>query len=284
LFTPPRFDVYRAVSEQIREIFLQYTPLVEPLSLDEAYLDVTDNLRGLPTATATAKEIRARIFEATGLNASAGISYNKFLAKQASDHRKPNGQFTIPPEAGADFVAPLPVGKFHGIGPVTAEKMKSLGIHTGVDLRAQSMGFLQQHFGKSGSWYYAISRGEDDRTVEPDRVRKSSGAETTFHEDLTDHAAIESGVTEMADDVWHWCEKTGIYGRTVTVKIKYADFQQVTRSRSFSVPVTTQASLRQASIDLTRGVYPLRTGIRLVGVTVSNLDDVSAPVKQLALV
>src|SRR5262245_17627225 len=174
IFAPPRFDVYRAVSQQIREIFHDYTPLVEPLSLDEAYLDVTENLRGLPTAYATAKEIRKRIFEATGLTASAGVSYNKFLAKQASDQKKPNGQFAILPEEGADFVAKLPVAKFHGIGPKTAERMKALNILTGADLRACSMAFLHQHFGKSGAWYYHISRGEDDREVEPNRERKSS--------------------------------------------------------------------------------------------------------------
>jgi len=284
IFVPPRFDVYRAVSEQIREIFLEYTPLVEPLSLDEAYLDVTDNLRGIPTATATAREIRARILEKTGLTASAGISYNKFLAKQASDHRKPNGQFTICPEDGAAFVADLPVKKFHGIGPVTAEKMNSLGIHTGADLRAQSMGFLHQHFGKSGAWYYEISRGEDDRPVEPDRVRKSSGAETTFLEDLTAPKDIEAGVTEMADEVWKWCEKTGISGRTVTIKVKYADFQQITRSRSFTARISSQALLRQASVDLTKNLYPLRAGIRLLGVTLSNLDEAENAPQQLELV
>lgn len=159
IFVPPRFDVYKAVSDDIREIFLDYTPLVEPLSLDEAYLDVTENLRGIPTASATAKEIRARIFAKTGLTASAGVSYNKFLAKLASDHNKPNGQFVILPEDGAGFIETLPVAKFHGIGPVTAEKMKSLGIHTGADLREKSLSYLRQHFGKGGDWYYEISRG-----------------------------------------------------------------------------------------------------------------------------
>lgn len=272
VFAPPRFDVYRAVSMQIREIFYDYTPLVEPLSLDEAYLDVTANLKGLPTATATAREIRERIFAATGLTASAGISYNKFLAKLASDHRKPNGQFTVTPEEGAAFVAPLPVARFHGIGPVTAEKMRSLGIETGADLRAKSQAFLQQHFGKSGAWYYAICRGEDDREVEPDRARKSSGSETTFREDYTDPPRVEAGVLEMADDVWHWCEKTGVYGRTVTVKVKYADFHQITRSRSFAAPVHSREQLHEASLELLRSVYPLVIGVRLVGVTLSNFD------------
>ena len=173
VFVPPRFDVYRAVSREIHAIFADYTPMIEPLSLDEAYLDVTDNLRGIPTASATASEIRARIFEKTGLTASAGISYNKFLAKLASDHRKPNGQFVVTPGMAAAFVETLPIGKFHGVGPVTAEKMNRLGILTGADLRKQSLAFLQQHFGKSGPWYHAIANGEDDRPVAAATSRRS---------------------------------------------------------------------------------------------------------------
>ena len=176
VFVKPRFEVYKEVSRQIREIFLDYTPLVEPLSLDEAYLDVTTNLKGMPLASEIAREIRARIFERTGLTASAGISYNKFLAKLASDHRKPNGQTVIPPEKGPAFVEGLPVAKFHGVGPKTAEKMNRLGIHNGVDLKAQSIEFLEEYFGKAGSYYYAIARGQDDRRVVPNRPRKSVGA------------------------------------------------------------------------------------------------------------
>src|ERR1700733_7465182 len=188
VFVPPRFDVYRAVSRQIHAIFEDYTPLIEPLSLDEAYLDVTQNRRGLPTASATAKEIRARILEDTGLTASAGISYNKFLAKLASGQRKPNGQFVITPEMGGDFIASLPVAKFHGVGPVTAARMKRLGIETGADLKSKSLAFLQQHFGKSVGWYLGIANGEDDRPVIADRPRKSSGSETTFEPALTEAA------------------------------------------------------------------------------------------------
>ena len=171
IFTPPRFEVYRAVSAQIHAIFADYTPLIEPLSLDEAYLDVTANIRGLSTASATAEEIRARIFEETGLTASAGVSYNKFLAKLASDQRKPNGQFVVPPGRGEAFVEALPVKRFHGVGPVTAEKMNRLGIETGADLKRQSLAFLQHHFGKSGAWYHSVARGEDLRPVNPDRER-----------------------------------------------------------------------------------------------------------------
>jgi DNA polymerase-4 len=284
IFVKPRFEVYRAVSQQIRAIFAEYTPLVEPLSLDEAYLDVTENLRAIATASATAKEIRARIFAETSLTASAGISYNKFLAKLASDHRKPNGQFVIPPGAGAEFIADLPVGRFHGVGPVTAEKMNRLGIFTGADLGEQSLAFLQQHFGKSGPWYYGLARGEDHRAVVPDRPRKSSGSETTFSRDLMEPTEIEVAVCEMADDVWKWCEKTQALGRTVTVKIKYADFQLATRSRTFDTPVNSREALHAASLQLVRSVYPLSKGIRLVGVALSSFgarDE--APTEQLSL-
>ncbi|MNU33058.1 DNA polymerase IV [compost metagenome] len=285
IFTPPRFEVYRAVSAQIHAVFADYTDLIEPLSLDEAYLDVTANLRGLPTATATADEIRARILEETGLTASAGISYNKFLAKLASDQRKPNGQFVVAPGRGEAFVRDLPVKRFHGVGPVTAEKMTRLGIETGADLRRQSLAFLQHHFGKSGAWYYAIARGEDHRPVNPDRERKSSGSETTFARDLVEPAAIEAGVEEMADEVWAWCEKAGSLGRTVTVKVKWADFQQSTRRRSFAELVASKARLREISRLLVRSLYPPARGIRLVGVTISNLEKATAQpaVGELAL-
>jgi DNA polymerase-4 len=270
VFVPPRFEVYRSVSQQIHAIFAEFTDLIQPLSLDEAYLDVTANRQGLPTAWLTAKAIRARILEETGLTASAGISYNKFLAKLASDHRKPNGQFAVTPDMGAAWVETLPVSRFHGVGPVTAAKMERLGITTGADLRTKSMAFLIDHFGSSAGWYHAIARGQDDRPVNPDRERKSSGSETTFDRDLTDPIAIEAGVLRMADDVWGWCEKRQAFGRTVTVKVKFQDFRQITRSRSHQGMVDTPLLLRQASLDLVRSIYPPEKGIRLVGVTVSN--------------
>ncbi|MDQ2765047.1 MAG: DNA polymerase IV [Pseudomonadota bacterium] len=272
VFVPPRFDVYRAVSRQIQGIFAEFTSLIQPLSLDEAYLDVTKNLRGLPTAWATAKEIRTRVLEETRLTASAGISYNKFLAKLASDQRKPNGQFAVTPEMGPAWVETLPVARFHGVGPVTASKMKRLGIETGADLRAKSLGFLQEHFGSAAGWYHAIARGEDDRPVNPDRTRKSSGSETTFDRDLTEAAEIEAGVLRMADDVWAWCEKARAFGRTVTVKVKFADFRQITRSRSHAGIVADHPQLRHASLDLIRSIFPPKKGVRLVGVTMSNFD------------
>lgn len=272
IFVAPRFDVYRTVSQQIHAIFADYTELIQPLSLDEAYLDVTANRRGVDTAWATAKEIRARILEQTGLTASAGISYNKFLAKLASDHRKPNGQFAVTPQMGEAWVEALPVAKFHGIGPVTAAKMTRLGIETGADLKAQSLAFLAEHFGSSAQWYHGIARGIDDRPVNPNRERKSSGSETTFDRDLTDPQEIEAGVLRMADDVASWCETREMFGRTVTVKAKYADFRQVTRSRTAPQPLREREQLREASIDLIRLLYPPSQGIRLVGVIVSNFD------------
>ncbi len=283
VFVPPRFEIYRAVSRQIHDIFADYTPLIQPLSLDEAYLDVTANLRGLPTAWATAREIRARILEETGLTASAGISYNKFLAKLASSCRKPNGQFAVTPEMGPTWVETLPVARFHGVGPVTAKRMSALGIETGADLRAKSLAFLQAHFGSAAAWYYAIARGNDDRPVNPDRTRKSSGSETTFDRDLVEVAEIEAGVLQMADDVWAWCETAQAFGRTVTVKVKFADFQQITRSRSHGSPVATREHLCRASLDLVRTVLPPVLGIRLVGVTVSNFEAPGSEANELPL-
>ena len=199
VFVPPRFEVYRAVSRQIHAILSHYTALIEPLSLDEAYLDVTQDLRGLQTASATAREIRGRILQEAGLTASAGISYNKFLAKLASSQRKPNGQFVITPAMGSDFIASLPIGKFHGVGPVTVVKMEQLSIQ--ADLRAKSLAFLQRHFGKSAEWYLGIANGDDDRPVVADRPRKSSGSETTFAQDLTAADEIEAGIKGDRDEV-----------------------------------------------------------------------------------
>lgn len=272
IFVPHRFDVYRAASRQIRQIFADYTDLVEPLSLDEAYLDVTANRCGLVSATATASEIRARILAETWLTASAGISYNKLLAKLASDMNKPNGQCVITPGRGPTIAAALEVGRFHGIGPKTAEKMNRLGIYTGADLRARDVAFLEARFGKAGRWYHAIAGGEDYRPVSAHRERKSSGSETTFTSDLTDPAAIENGLLGQADQVWAWCEKASMYGRTVTTKVKFADFRIATRSRTLPHPISDHRALCDLAIMLVRSLYPPRTGIRLLGVTVSNFE------------
>ncbi|MBN8941098.1 MAG: DNA polymerase IV [Rhizobiales bacterium] len=272
IFVKPRFEVYREISQQIRAIFADYTPLIEPLSLDEAYLDVTDNLQGLPTATAVAEEIRARIRAETQLTASAGVSYNKFLAKLASDQRKPDGIFVITPKMGPAFVETLPVGKFHGIGPATSAKMNRLGIHTGLDLKAQTLAFLQQHFGKSGPYYYSISRGIDERPVRPDRVRKSVGGENTFFENLHDKPAMHEALAAIIDKVWRHCDKANVRGRTVTLKLRYQDFEQLTRSRSLSHPIGSQDELERVSFELLDALFPMSKGVRLLGVTLSSLD------------
>ena len=272
IFVKPRFEVYKAVSHQIRAIFAEYTPLIEPLSLDEAYLDVTENRRGMASATAIAEEIRAEIRAATGLTASAGVSYNKFLAKMASDVRKPDGLFVITPRRGPAFVAGLPVAKFHGIGPVTAAKMEGLGIRTGGDLKDQAPEFLQQHFGKLGPYYHALARGIDDRPVCADRVRKSIGAETTFGADLFTAEEARAALDPLIAKVWGHCEGSTVGGRTVTLKVKYADFRQVTRSRTVDAPVDSRALLEGLVAALLEPLVPADRGIRLLGVALSSLD------------
>ena len=284
VFVPPRFAVYKEISRQIRAIFAEYTALIEPVALDEAYLDVTHNLRQLTSATQIAREIRAKILAETGLTASAGISYNKFLAKLASDYRKPNGQFVVRPEQGLDFVAGLAVGQFHGVGPVTAARMNQLGIFTGADLRLRPVEFLQQHFGKAGRYYHAIARAEDQRPVVADRQRKSVGSETTFAQDLTGFADLLEGLRPAIEDVWAYCQRTGILGRTVTLKVKFADFQQITRSRSSAGPVGSAPVRERICRELVEGLFPLPKGVRLLGVTLSNLSTAGlAAGRQLTL-
>lgn len=284
IFVPPRFDVYRTVSAQIREIFAEHTDLIEPLSLDEAYLDVTENKQGIPIATDIATIIRARIKDVTGLNASAGISYCKFLAKMASDLNKPNGQAVIAPKSGPTFVAALAVKKFHGVGPATATRMERLGILTGADLRAKSLSFLREHFGKSGGWYYRISRGIDDRPVEPDRPRKSVGAEDTFSDDIFTLDAARAGISPLAAKVWRHCDDKQLRGRTVTLKVKYADFQIITRSRTAVGPILAARDLEGAAHALLDPIFPTAKGIRLLGVTLSSfIDDEGIGPEQLEL-
>ncbi|MDG3004775.1 DNA polymerase IV [Paludisphaera sp. Pla2] len=277
IFVKPRFDVYRAVSQQIRAIFAEYTPLVEPLSLDEAYLDVTENLKAIASATAIAEEIRARIRAETGLTASAGVSYNKFLAKIASDERKPDGLFVITPRRGPAFVEGLPVGKFHGIGPVTRAKMEALGIRNGGDLKARTSSFLQEHFGKAGPYYFRLARGVDDRPVSADRVRKSIGAETTFGADLFTAEEARAAIEPLVGKVWSYCEASTLRGRTATLKAKYADFRQVTRSRTVDAPVASRAVLEEIISALLEPLFPAGKGIRLLGVTLSSLEVDSEP-------
>jgi len=279
VFVKPRFEVYKAVSQQIREIFAEHTPIIEPLSLDEAYLDVTDNLQNIPLARDVARAIRAKIKQETGLNASAGISYNKFLAKLASDHRKPNGQYVITPEMGPAFVEAMPVGKFHGIGPATSAKMNSLGLYTGLDMRNQSLEFMQANFGKAGSYYYWISRGVDNREVRADRIRKSVGAESTFFTDHTEFEAMVSELQPLIDKVWRHCEDKGPRGRTVTLKVKFADFELISRSRTVVGPVGRRSDLANVAAELLKALFPMKKAVRLLGVSVSGFveEEADAP-------
>jgi DNA polymerase-4 len=283
IFVRPRFEVYREISHQIRGIFAEYTPLFEPLSLDEAYLDVTDNLKQITSATEVAAQIRERIRLETGLTASAGVSYNKFLAKMASNERKPDGLFVIAPRQGAAFVEALPVGKFHGIGPATRAKMERLGIRTGGDLRTRSLRFLVQHFGKAGLHYYWLARGIDERAVCVDRVRKSIGVENTFSADLCTAAEARAGLEPIVEKVWRCCEATTTRGRTVTLKVKYADFHQVTRSRTGQAPFATQAAVLETVHTLLDSLFPVSKGIRLLGVTLSSLSEEAAVQQELRL-
>ena len=248
--------------------------------MDEAYLDVTAPLLDRGSATAIAEEIRAAIRQETSLTASAGVSYNKFLAKLASDHRKPDGLFVITPRMGPAFVEGLPVGKFHGIGPKTAARMIALGIHTGLDLRQQSRAFLAEHFGKSGDYLYGVARGVDDRPVQADRVRKSVGGETTFERDLLRWDEVAPALAPVFAKVWMAYSRGGHAGRTVTVKVKYADFQQITRSRSFGEFVPRGAVLESTALDLLAPLLPVRLGVRLLGVTLSSLNTEETPANQ----
>jgi len=284
IFVKPRFDAYKEISLQIRAIFAEYTSIIEPLSLDEAYLDVTKNLKRLGTAAEIAQEIRRKIRCKTGLTASAGVSYNKFLAKLASDHRKPDGLFVITPKMGAAFVENTPVGKFHGVGPATSAKMNRHGIYTGLDLRAQTLPFLLKHFGMAGEHFYWIARGVDHRPVRVDRVRKSIGVENTFPQDLFEFDAMREALRPMIDKIWRSCEGAGVRGRTVTLKVKFADFELITRSRSLSEHVFDRRDVEHICLDLLAPLFPLQKGVRLLGVSLSSLGQLQAgEAKQLTL-
>ena len=278
IFVKTRFDVYRAVSQQIRAIFFDYTDLVEPLSLDEAYLDVTEDRHGLGSARAIAEDIRRRIREECQLTASAGVSYCKFIAKLASDHRKPDGLCVITPEKGPDFVASLPVARFHGVGPVTARKMERLGIHTGADLREWSLPALQAKFGSSADWYWRICRGIDEREVKPDRPYKSVSAERTFDEDLRDPDRLAAELDRIAGYAWSRVERAEVAGRTVTLKIKFGDFTIITRSKSFGSNVPDQQAFAAAGQALLSALHPLPKGIRLLGLGLHNLTEINQAV------
>jgi DNA polymerase-4 len=276
IFRRPRFDVYGQVSRQIREIFYAFTPLVEPLSLDEAYLDVTEDRKGIGSATRIAELIRRRIKAETGLTASAGVSYNKFIAKLASDQNKPDGLCVVRPGEGAAFVARLPVRRFHGIGPRGAEKMAALGITTGADLAACDIHFLREQFGSQADYLYRAARGIDLRRVQANRARKSVGAERTLERDLSSGPALREVLDRIIDIAWTRIDKSGAAGRTVTLKLKHADFSNLTRARSLDAPVSSRAMLAAVGHALMDEVLPLAQPVRLVGLTLSALDGAAA--------
>lgn len=272
IFRKPRFEVYKSVSADIRDIFARYTDLVEPLSLDEAYLDVTHNKVNCPSATYLAQEIRRAIKSETGLTASAGVAGNKFLAKMASGQNKPDGLYVITPEASEQFLEQLPIGKFHGVGRATCRKMESLGIYTGHDLKQWHEADLVRHFGKSGHRYYQIVRGRDDREVKPNRIRKSVGKERTFTEDLSDMNQLQEILKELAGRVAGSLDRHGASGKTVTLKVRYRNFETVTRSTTLQHHVKDEATLARIAIDLLDETEAGLRRVRLLGITVSSLD------------
>ncbi|MCZ4409055.1 DNA polymerase IV [Cryomorphaceae bacterium 1068] len=271
IFTRSRFEVYKEVSQQIREIFHDYTDLVEPLSLDEAFLDVTENKRGMNRATEIAREIRQRILDETQLTASAGISVNKFLAKVASDINKPNGQKLIHPTQIDEFTANLEIKRFFGIGKVTAEKLNGMGIHTGADLRKYTRPELVQLFGKSGSYYFHICRGLDERPVRPDRIRKSVGAERTYSEDISDLTEQIAALQPISEEVSQRMKQGKYRGKTITLKLRYSDFTTHTRSRSIDHFTDREEEIYSIALELLEA-HPREQSFRLFGISVSNLD------------
>jgi DNA polymerase-4 len=272
IFVRPRFDRYKEISKKIRKIFHDYTDLVEPLSLDEAYLDVTENKKGNPSATLIAQEIRKRIFEEVGLTASAGISVNKFVAKIASDYNKPNGQKTVNPDEVEAFLEKLDIKKFYGVGKVTAEKMYQLGIFTGYDLKQKSLEYLEKHFGNSGFHYYQICRGIHNSAVKPNRKIKSVGAERTFGENLSSEIFMEERLQSIAKELEKRLQKSKISGKTITLKIKYSDFTLQTRSKTLPYFVSDKNIILDVSKDL---LYQerLRNSVRLLGISIHNLNN-----------
>jgi DNA polymerase-4 len=291
IFVPPRFDAYRDVSHQIRAIFHDYADEVEPLSLDEAYLDVSADKAGLGSATAAARAIRQRIRAETGLTASAGVSYNKFIAKLASDQNKPDGLTIIPPGRGAVFVAALSIRRFHGIGPVTAAKMEGLGIFSGADLAGKDPMWLAEHFGNSAEWLFNLARGIDHRRVKSNRPLKSLGGERTFFNDLVADQEIREALAHVCTVVWDRAAKKGARGRTVTLKLRYADFKTITRAKSVPFPILDGAALLAAGEAILAPLLPTEQGIRLLGVTLSKFegeeeeeDAAPAPTDLLSLI
>lgn len=271
IFTRGRFDVYKSVSRQIMDIFHEYTDLVEPLSLDEAFLDVTENLLDIPYAMQIAKDIKVRILEETNLIASAGVSFNKFLAKIASDYNKPNGLFVITPKKAEKFVEGLAIEQFFGVGKVTAQKMHRMGIKTGLDLKMKTESELVSAFGKAGHIYFLNARAIDEREVQPHRIRKSVGAESTFLEDLDLLDKLEAELRDITEDVVKRIERSNFQGRTVTLKIKYADFRIKTKSRTSLCVINDYDSLYRIGMELLREI-DISPKVRLLGLSIKNTD------------
>ncbi|MGM0392101.1 MAG: DNA polymerase IV [Bacteroidota bacterium] len=283
IFVKPRFDRYKEISNQIRSIFLEYTDLVEPLSLDEAYLDVTNNKKGNPSATLIAREIREKIKKKTGLNASAGISINKFIAKIASDINKPNGQKTVNPEDVLQFLEKLQVRKFHGVGKVTAEKMYQLGIFNGFDLKQKSLEFLTENFGKSGSHYYNVVRGIHLSEVKPNRIRKSLGAERTFDTNISSEIFMLERLENIAEEIERRLKKSKVAGKTVTLKIKYSDFTQHTRSKTLPYFISSKDLVLESAKELLLQ-EKMKESVRLLGISLSNLNTEKRAKKEVIAV
>ncbi|SHI73465.1 DNA polymerase IV [Algibacter luteus] len=272
IFVRPRFDRYTEISKKIRKIFYDYTDLVEPLSLDEAYLDVTQNKKGNPSASLIAKDIRKRILNEVGLTASAGISINKFIAKVASDYNKPNGQKTVNPEEVLSFLEQLDIRKFYGVGKVTAEKMYQKGIFTGLDLKQKSLQYLDENFGKSGRYYYYIVRGIHDSEVKPDRTRKSLAAERTFSENLSSEVFMLEKLDHISEEVARRLNKSNVAGKTLTLKIKYSDFTLQTRSKTLPYFISDKSVILETAKDLLFQER-LSNSVRLLGISLSNLNN-----------
>jgi DNA polymerase IV len=275
IFVKPRFEAYKAVSRQIRDIFTRYTDLIQPLSLDEAYLDVTHDKQGIGSAVKIAKAIRAAIRQETGLTASAGVSYNKFIAKLASDQNKPDGMCVILPDQGPEFVASLPVRRFHGVGPRTAEKMAKLGVNTGADLAFKDEAWLAQHFGSWGGYLFWAARGIDHRPVIANAVRKSIGAESTYFDDKRSAAELHDALEEIINVVWDRIERSQAQGRTLVLKARFSDFRTITRSRTVGQALTDHAAIAQLGHALLEQILPVEMGVRLLGLTLSGLVDLN---------
>ena len=271
IFIRPRFERYREISNLIRGIFFEHTDLVEPLSLDEAYLDVTENKKGNPSASLVAREIRQKIFEKTGLTASAGISINKFIAKVASDYNKPNGQKTVNPEEVETFLENLEIRKFYGVGKVTADKMYRLGIFTGKDLKEKGLEYLEKHFGNSADYYYQVVRGNHFSEVKSSRIRKSLGAEHTFEENISSEVFMLERLKNISEEIEKRLEKNKVAGKTVTLKIKYSDFTLQTRSKTLAYYISSKDLILETAKEL---LYQekMKESVRLLGITLSNLN------------